>query len=157
MGPWTDSAAPRFLSQTRAQSALRRELEALTAAFEPIAERYQRDEPDRTFDVHTSPYRIVFRLDDVAVSFSWIDGSHRTVGDGRLMVIAWGGVPAKSKGVAALKLATPIGESTYSAEAADATHWCWKAEDADGRTYSTPDLAAAWVERASLARKSPIG
>lgn len=152
MGIWTESATSGFLSQHRAHSALRRELDALIAAFETIVEQHRLSEPDRTFEVHASPYRVVVRLDEVAVSFSWIDGSMRTVGDGRLMVIAWGGVAAKPKGVAALKTANPIGESTYSVEASDAASWIWRTDDDGRQTYSTANLAAEWVARASQAR-----
>jgi hypothetical protein len=148
---WPEGPAP-FLSQPRAHSALRRELDALIAALKSALERRRVCAPDRSFELHALPHRVIARLDDVAISFSWVAGRLATVGDGRLLVIAWSGVTTGTRGISALKSASPVHERIYGAEGADPEHWCWRVDDPSSRAYSTANLAAEWIARASIAR-----
>lgn len=145
---WLDGPLP-YLSQPRSQGALRHELDALAVALDAqLADRRAR-QPDRSFELHVLPHRLIARLDDMAVSFSWLAGRMPLVGDGRMMIIEWSGVASEARGVSPLRSATPRRERVYRAEATDATHWRWRVDDANGRAYSTSHLVAAWLASAS--------
>ena len=139
-----------FLAQPRAFSALRRELDSISAALDP-ARLSKRHGADRVAERHSLPNRLIARLDDVGVSFSWVAGRLGTVADGRLLVIQWGGVTSRKRGISALKEATPIYERVYRAEATGPDEWNWRADDANGRACSTEHLVAQWMAAASIA------
>jgi hypothetical protein len=148
---WSDTPAP-FLSQQRAHSTLRHELDALAEALEAIVDEYKTAQPDRPFDLQVTPQRLVARLDDVAVSFSWLTGRSASVSDGSLLVIAWRGVIAGMRGFAALRSATVIHERSYAADGNAPSSWRWRSADPVAHPYSSTDLVAAWMARASIAR-----
>src|SRR5581483_9963640 len=129
----------------RAHSALRRELDAITGELEVEIERARAIAPERFFELHVLPHRVVARMDEVAVSVSWIGGRQSTVADGRLMVIAWGDVSAQVRGIGALKSAAPRRERTYHATGNTADEWCWRADDLTDMPYSSTNLAADWI------------
>lgn len=145
---WPNGPAP-FLTQPRAFSTLRRELDALASAFAPTPERQRADAPERTFELHVLPHRLIVRMSDVAVSFSWVAGRAPTVGEGRLLVIAWRGVVTETRGIAALKSATPMIERTYRPSATAPESWQWELEDGSGRACTTAGLADEWKGRAA--------
>ena len=109
MTTWPEPSTP-FLSQPRALGALRHELDAIIGELEPVIGRCLAAQPEGVFELHVLPHRMVARLDDVAISFSWLTGLQRTVADGRLLVIAWRPVGSGVRGMAALKSASVIGE-----------------------------------------------
>jgi len=142
---------PAFLTQTRAFSALRRELDALGAE---LRSRLPLDVPrgsDRTIELHTLPHRLVLRLDGVGISFSWVGGRQGTVSDGRLLVIQWEGAVSRARGIAAMQAATPVRERVYRPEGAGPDSWCWRCDEPNGRASSTANLAAEWLAGASIA------
>ncbi len=151
---WPDPPVP-YLGQTRAHGALRRELDLLVTELE----RHVEDDEvggDRVLELHAVPNRTVARIDDVGVSFSWVPARSGSVADGRLMVIEWSGiVGAVRRGAASLKTAHPVRECVYIAEAADADHWCWRAEGPHGRASSTAHLVGEWFAGASMAARQP--
>jgi len=144
---WPPPPTP-FLGQPRAESALRRELDAIGAVFEPL-ERKGPVPDARIRDVHRVPNRVIACLFDVAVSFSWMPGRPSAVADGRLMVIEWSGI-SSAKGPDALRQATAVRERVYRAEASGPDDWAWRADGADGRACSTAHLVGAWVDGAVL-------
>jgi hypothetical protein len=146
---WPDGPSP-FLSQPRAFSALRRELDLLAAELKPHTQGKETRVADRTAELHLLPNRVVVRLDDIGISFSWVAGRLGTVADGRLMVIQWNGAIPRSRGVAAMTSATPVRECVYRAEGDDPESWCWRADAPNGRALSTAHLAAEWLAGASL-------
>lgn len=146
--PRSEPATP-FLSQSRAQSALRHELDAIIAEVKPSIARCQAARPDGTFELVAAPHRIVARVDDVAVSFSWVSGGSSTVADGCLLVIAWANVASGVRGLTALKSATPMYERTYLVEAASPGDWRWCANDRDEQPRSSQHLTADWMARAA--------
>jgi hypothetical protein len=99
----------------------------------------------RTAELQLLPNRVVVRLDDVGISFSWVAGRLGTVADGRLLVIQWNGAISRSRGVAAMTSATPVRERVYRAEGSDPESWCWRADAPTGRALSTAHLAAEWL------------
>jgi hypothetical protein len=146
---WPDGPAP-FLSQPRAFSALRRELDLLAAELKPQMRIEETRAADRTAELQLLPNRVVVRLDDVGISFSWVAGRLGTVADGRLLVIQWNGAVPRSRGVAAMTSATPVRERVYRAEGSDPESWCWRADAPNGRALSTAHLAAEWLAGATL-------
>ena len=78
---WPDAPAP-FLAQPRAQSALRHQLDALGEELETVVDRCKLEQPDRLFELQVLPNRLVARLDDVAVSFSWLTGGSTSIARG---------------------------------------------------------------------------
>jgi hypothetical protein len=147
---WLDGPAP-FLAQPRAHSALRRELDALATELKPLLRVEEAFGTDRTIEIHSLPNRLIARLDDVGISFSWVPGRLGTVADGRLLVIQWKDVAAQSRGISALKSAKPGRERMYHAEASSPADWCWRDGEANGRAASTANLVAEWVAAASIA------
>src|SRR6185503_6319251 len=143
---------PPFLSQPRAHSALRHEFDALIAEIEPMLDSRRAGAPDGKFELQVLPHRLIARMNDVAITFSWVAGRLPTVGDGSLLVIAWRDVAPGVSGIAALKSAAPVYERTYNVEGSDAGRWRWRARDSSSRSYSTRNLAAEWLARASLAK-----
>ena len=147
-----------FLLQPRAQSALRHELAAIEAGIGPELERRRAGDPDSTFELHVLPHRVIVRLGDAGISFSWVGsagGQGATVAEGRLLVIQWIGVATEIRGVSALRSARPVRECVYRAEGADAEHWRWRVEGgegADGETYTTDHLVAEWLSSSSTPR-----
>lgn len=148
---WGLSPAP-FLSQPRAQSALRHELDAIATELKLAMERCRASEPDRSFELHVLPYRLVAKLDDVAISFSWLTGRVPTVADGCLLVIAWRNVSDSARGLDALRSASALREQTYLAEGSAPDEWRWRGDERDGPSYGSASLVAEWVARASTAR-----
>ncbi|MGH7619636.1 MAG: hypothetical protein ACREPM_20680 [Gemmatimonadaceae bacterium] len=148
-----DRPAP-FLSQQRAFSSLRHELDAL--ASELMAQdgsvAAPADEPMP--ELHSMPNRLVVRLGSIGLSFSWIGGGLGTVAEGRLLVIEWSGMRPSTRGVTPLKEATLVRERVYRPEAAGPDGWRWRADDPNGCAYSTADLAGEWLGGASLAART---
>jgi hypothetical protein len=150
---WPEAPAP-FLAQPRAQSALRHQLDALGEELESVVDRCKLEQPDRLFELQILPNRLVARLDDVAVSFSWLTSGSTSIADGRLLVIAWRDVATGVRGPAALKSAAMMHERSYAADGGTPDTWCWRGEDASRQAYSSADLAAAWIARISIARSA---
>lgn len=144
-------APPAFLSQGRAFSVLRRELDALSSELEPRLEAEEARFAERSTEVHSLPNRVVARMGDVGVSFSWVSGRLGTVADGRLMVIEWSGVESVGRGTGALHAATPTREVVYQAECTGPDKWHWRSDDQHARARSTANLVAEWVAGASIA------
>jgi hypothetical protein len=143
-----------FLAQPRAHSALRHQLDAIVEELKPGIERCRSARPEETFELIVLPYRVIARVDDDAVSFSWVSGRFATVADGCLLVIAWSNVPHGVRGVAALKSATRTHERTYVAAGASADEWRWRADDLADAFRSTSDLTADWMARTTLGRST---
>jgi len=145
-----DRPAP-FLSQPRALSALRHELEAIATAVAPDLARRRAGDPNSIFELHVAPNRLIAHLGDAGVTFSWVEASGAqslSVADGRLLVIQWAGLATNARGVAALRFARPISERVYRADGIDAAHWRWRPEDddtADAKTYTADTLVAEWL------------
>lgn len=148
---WSESPTP-FLAQPRAHSALRHELDAIVAGLKSEVERAQAEHPEGRFDLHVHPQRVVIRLDDAAISFSWVPGRLPSVSDGRLLVIAWHGVTSSARGFEALKSATPLRERIYAAEGSAPDEWRWRADDLARQPYESAQLVVDWLARASIAR-----
>jgi hypothetical protein len=143
----TDGPAP-YLEQPRAQSALRSQLAAIIEELEPELDRRRADEPLASFELHVLPHRLIARLAEVGISFSWVGavgGQAPTVSKGRLLVIQWAGVETEIRGVAALRSAHPVRERVYRPEASSPEHWGWRLDDADGPVYTTAALVAEWL------------
>jgi hypothetical protein len=148
---WPEPPTP-FLSQPRAHSALRHELDTIIGALKPMIERYRTAEPERTFDLQLLPHRVVAQVDDVAITFSWLSGRVPTIAEGRLLVIAWRNVASGMRGTEAFKSATPIHERIYVADGTSSEAWRWRADDLTLRPYTSAHLAAEWMARAGVAR-----
>jgi len=121
---YRDGPAP-FLTQSRAHSSLRRELDAIRAELalhlhslsDPIdegtvdpreARRQQRvSAADPSIGLTVLPNRVIARLGAVGVSFSWVPGRTDVVEDGRLLVIEWRGVLGAQRGNGAFRSGTP--------------------------------------------------
>ena len=145
---WPEPPTP-YLGQPRAHTALRRELDTICAELEPRFEPAGRQGGEHIAELHREPHRVVARLDDVGLSFSWVPGRAGTVADGRLMVIEWRGIAA-TRGVTALRTARPIRERVYSAEASGVDDWRWRADAPNGRASSTVNLVGEWMASAAM-------
>lgn len=143
---------PSFLTQPRAFSALRHELDVVIRELKSAVDECRAALPERPFELLVLPHRVIARLDDVAVSFSWVAGRIPTVRDGRLLVIAWRDVVNRTRGVSALQSATPIHEQTYTPDGATPADWRWRVEDAPNPPCSSESLAAEWIARVNVAR-----
>jgi hypothetical protein len=148
---WPDPPRP-FLAQPRAFSTLRHEFDVIVEELESAVDDARAAWPERTFELHLQPHRVIARLEDVAISVSWVTGRDATVADGRLMVIAWRDVPAGVRGLAALKSARPTRERIYNVEGTAPDQWRWRSDDRTGQPYSSANLVAQWLARASIAR-----
>jgi hypothetical protein len=146
---WSEGPTP-FLAQPRAQSALRHELDAIGAELKAHIARRQASEPDETFELHSLPYRFIARFADRGISFSWIAGTMPSVTEGRLLVIEWSGVAPQTRGVAALKSATPTREQLYRAEGTSPESWRWRMDGPHGRAFSTVNLVAEGTSSVGL-------
>jgi len=144
------------MSQPRAHSALRHELDAIVAELKPIIEKCRVEQPERSFDLHVLPFRVIVRADDAAVSFSWVTGRMATVADGCLLVIAWRNVTSAVRGVAALNAAAPTNERTYFAYGASADTWRWRADGSTDEPASSAELVAEWIASAGIAESSRV-
>jgi hypothetical protein len=144
---------PQFLAQQRALVTLRRELDALATELKPAGPAKGANHADKAVELHELPNRLVLRLETVGVSFSWVAGGLGTVADGRLLVIQWEGVAVapRTRGVAALKFATPVRERVYHVESSGPDDWHWRADGPNGRASSTQNLAGEWLAGAFLA------
>lgn len=145
---WTNAPTP-FLGQLRAHSVLRHELEALTADLQTRCDAAGGSDGEHVAELYKLPHRVVARMDDVSVSFSWVPGRAGTVADGRLMVIEWRGM-SQGRGMAALRAAQLTREAVYTAESADGGQWCWRTDAPHGRASSTGHLVAEWMQGASI-------
>lgn len=150
---WPDPPRP-YLAQPRAFSALRHELDVIIEEFKHAVANGRAARPERTFELHPQPNRVIARLDDVAISVSWVTGRDSTVVDGRLMVIAWRDVPPGVRGVDALKFARPALEGIYGADGSAPGDWRWRSDDRTAQPYTSANLVAHWIARASIARAS---
>jgi len=148
---WPDPPTP-FLSQPRAQSALRHELDVIVREIKPSIDRCKSARPDGTFELTVLPNRVIARVDDAAVSFSWVSGRLPTVADGCLLVIGWSNVPSGTRGAAALKSATPTHERTYVADGAAPDDWRWSADDPIEEPLSSERLTAEWMSHMTATR-----
>lgn len=152
--PRSFDEAPGFLSQGRAFSTLRRELDSLSSELEPRLDAEEARRADGCVELHSQPNRVVARVGDVGVSFSWVAGRLGTVADGRLLVIEWSGVQSVSRGSAVLNAATPTRETVYHAEGTGAENWQWRSDERHGRASSTANLVAEWVASATMSLES---
>jgi hypothetical protein len=141
---WLDGQSP-FLTQPRAYSALRHELDEVVDELKAYAERRRETQADYTFDVYVLPHRVIARLDDHALSVSWVAGRVPTVDHGRLMVIEWTGVALETKGMAALKSATPRRERVYRVEGTGPDQWRWRSDVPTDSAITTSELIAEWI------------
>jgi hypothetical protein len=146
---WSEGPTP-FLSQPRAHSALRHELDAIATELKAHIARRQPSPPDETFELHALPNRLIARFADRGISFSWIGGSLPSVTEGRLLVIEWRGVAPQIRGVAALKSATPMREQSYHAEGTSPETWRWRMDGPNGRAFSTVNLVAEGASSVGL-------
>jgi hypothetical protein len=142
---------PSFLGQPRAHSTLRHELDDLATAIESHLGQRRALRPDGVFELHALPFRLIARLDDVGISFSWVAGRTAAVSDGWLLVIEWRGVAPETRGVGALKSARPVRERAYRVEGSDPAHWRWRVDEPNGRGYSSANLLAEWLAGAAIA------
>ncbi|HVX39273.1 MAG TPA: hypothetical protein VHB25_06835 [Gemmatimonadaceae bacterium] len=148
---WPDPPTP-FLAQPRALAALRHELDGIVAVLNRELARECAASPDRSFDVHVLPHRVVARLDDVAISFSWLTTGLANVAEGRLLVMAWSGVDRGVRGVPPFKPANALRECVYAADGNAPDEWRWRADDVARQPYAREQLVADWLARACIAR-----
>lgn len=140
---------PPFLAQPRAHSALRRELDVLAGTLQTSVDARRQSCGDRTWELHKLPHRLVARLDEVGVTFSWLPGRDGSVHAGRLMVIEWIGI-APGSGVDALRAARPARERVYRVDADSPDVWSWRIDRPNGRASSSRNLANEWVAVAMM-------
>lgn len=148
--PRRPDGPPPFLAQPRAHSTLRHELDALASALESHLRESRALRPGGVFELHSLPFRLIVRLDDIGISFSWVAGRAPSVADGWLLVIEWRSVSTAMRGVAALKSAKPVRQHAYRAEGSDPAHWRWRIDEPNGRAYSTANLLADWLGGAGI-------
>jgi hypothetical protein len=140
---WFETA-PTFLSQHRALSCLRHELDALGVNVKRRVLREAERAPDGVVEFQLQPDRIVAQLGAVGLSVSWVPGGHGSVADGRLMVIEWTGLDPHGRGIQALRAAKPKRERVYRPEAVDPESWVWRLDDPNGRAFSSANLIGEW-------------
>lgn len=145
---WREGPPP-FLAQPRAFSSLRRELDALAVALTPPS-RPKSEGVDQTVELQALPNRLVLRVKDVGISFSWVAGRMGTVADGRLLVMLWEGATPHTRGVGSLRFAKAVRECTYRPESDGPDAWRWRADSQNGRACSTAHLAAEWMAGAAI-------
>ena len=139
-----------FLGQPRAHSALRHELDALAAQLTSSLALEQAKVADRSGELISLPHRLIARLGERGVSFSWVTGVGASVADGRLLVIEWRDIVKQARGAAVLRGAAPVLERTYRAEGTNADTWRWRVDEPNGVAFSSAHLAAAWVAGLSI-------
>jgi hypothetical protein len=140
-----------FLTQPRAHSALRTQLTAIETALASEMENRRAHDAAAMFEMHVVPHRVIARLGDTGLSFSWVvavGGKSSTVAEGSLLVIEWTGIATDARGIAALRSAQPGRECSYRPDAADGDHWRWRVDDVDAAgtaMYTTAALVAEWL------------
>lgn len=143
-----------YMSQPRAQSALKREFEMLTTE---LAERVKFESDrlgDKQVEMHCAPQRLVVQLGPVGLSMSWMAGRSGNLADGRLLVIEWDGAITHRRTMGGLKTASPTHEQLYRPEAKGPDDWCWKPEGGEGSSYSSRNLAGQCFASANRGRAS---
>jgi hypothetical protein len=143
-----------FMSQPRAQSALKREFEMLSTE---LTERVKFESDrlgDKQVEIHCAPQRLVVQLGPVGLSMSWMAGRSGNLADGRLLVIEWDGAITHRHTVGGPKTASPTREQLYRPEAKGPDDWCWKPEGGEGSLYSSRDLAGQCFTSANMGRSS---
>lgn len=143
-----------FMSQPRAQSALKREFDMLSTE---LAERVKFESDrlgDKQVEIHCAPQRLVVQLGPVGLSMSWMAGRSGNLADGRLLVIEWDGAITHRRTMGGLKTASPTREQLYRPEAKGPDDWCWKPEGGEGSSYSSRDLAGQCFTSANMGRPS---
>ena len=149
--PWSEGHQS-FMSQPRAQSALKREFEMLTSE---LAERVKSESDrlgDKQVEMHCAPQRLVVQLGPVGLSMSWMAGRSGNLADGRLLVIEWDGPITHRRTMGGLKTASPTREQIYRPEAKGPEDWCWKPEGAEASSYSSRSLAGQCFASANMGR-----
>ena len=139
-----------FLTQPRAENALRKELERMFGEIESRLDVDTEREPEDLVELSSAPNRYIARQGSVAISFSWLAGRNAGVADGRLMVIQWDGVKPRDRGMSTLRSATARREITYQPEGKGPDTWCWRDGDANGRACSTIHLVGEWLDAVAL-------
>jgi hypothetical protein len=153
---WPEGPRP-FLTQPRAFSMLRRELDALAAELKAKSQSRQSAPTDRAAEFQALPNRLVLRLEDVGVSFSWVAGRQGTVEDGRLLVMQWEGAAPRLRGASAMSFSTAVRESVYRVESDGPERWSWRMDCPNGRACSTQHLAAEWIAGTSVSAGETAG
>ncbi|MDE3174090.1 MAG: hypothetical protein KGN74_13550 [Gemmatimonadota bacterium] len=151
--PHSWDAPKAFLQQMRAHAALQHELAALSSQLRPWFRAEEAQAGTHVVEFPARPNRLIARLDDIGVSFSWVPGQGGTVADGRLLVIEWAGLRRVDRGLEALKGGTPVRERVYRPEARDAERWQWRADEPNGRACNTAHLVGEWLSGALMARR----
>jgi hypothetical protein len=149
-GPAWNEAQP-YMSQPRAQTALRRELDTLTTELASRVKSVGSDRTDGHVEFHSSPQRLVVQLGSVGLSLSWVAARTGNLADGRLLVIEWAGAIAHGRGMGGLKTASPTREQQFRPEAKGPDDWCWRAEGTVGTAYTSRNLAGQYFTSAALA------
>ena len=145
-----------FLTQSRAQTSLRREFDAIGAELE-LHIHEDGSVPDRSTVLTVLPNRITARLGTAGVSFSWVPGRSDRVEDGRLLVIEWRGVLGAQRGNGSFASAAPSRERIYRPEATEPANWRWRDDQANGLACTTATLVGEWVASARVEAGEPEG
>jgi hypothetical protein len=144
--------AQPYMAQPRAQTALRRELDALTTELATRVKSASGQQIDGNVEMHCSPQRLVVQLGSVGLSVSWVASRTGNLADGRLLVIEWEGAVTHGRGMGGLKTASPTREQVFRPEAKGPDDWCWRADGMGGGTaYSSRNLAGQYFTSAALA------
>ncbi|HEY4307718.1 MAG TPA: hypothetical protein VGM82_24800 [Gemmatimonadaceae bacterium] len=149
---WGDTPLP-YLRQPRSLSSLRRELDALVDAADAHPPAENADGTVLAVEISNVPNRLVARVGNTALSFSWMSDRSGAVAEGRLLVMEWTGAVGDGRG--SLRNATMTRERTYRAESSGPENWRWRADEPHGRAHSTADLVGEWFAGASL-RQLPV-
>jgi hypothetical protein len=147
--PVWNEAQP-YISQPRAQTALRRELDALSTELASRVKSIGGERADGHVELHCSPQRVVVQLGSVGLSLSWVAARSGNLADGRLLVIEWAGAITHGRGMGGLKTASPTREQLFRPEAKGPDDWCWRAEGLAGPAYSSRNLAGQYFASAAL-------
>jgi hypothetical protein len=154
MRPAWSEGHQTFMSQPRAQTALKREFEMLTTE---LAERVKFESDrlgDNQVEMHCAPQRLVVQLGPVGLSMSWVAGRSGNLADGRLLVIEWDGAITHKRHIGGAKTASPTREQLYRAEAKGPDDWCWRPETGEGSSYSSRNLAGQCFSSANMGRSA---
>lgn len=151
VAPAWNEAQP-YMAQPRAQTALRRELDALTTELASRVKLAGSERADAQATLHSSPQRVVVQLGSVGLSLSWVAARSGNLADGRLLVIEWEGAVAHGRGMGGLKTASPTREQVFRPEAKGPDDWCWRADGGGtvGTAYSSRNLAGQYFSSAAL-------
>jgi hypothetical protein len=141
-----------YMSQPRAQTALKREFEMLTSELAGRV-KFESDRlGDKQVEMHCAPQRLVVQLGPVGLSMSWVAGRSGNLADGRLLVIEWDGAITHRRHMGGAKTASPIREQLYRPEAKGPDDWCWRPEGGEGSSYSSRNLAGQCFTSANMGR-----